>query len=102
MFYQVAVNRPYFPWLLLHRFKFQLELDPAKPVDVRVHGEWVATRNADARFLQDAVEAISSGRSPGLELCYRQIAPSRLQIPLEWAILSHDILVNSSLFIYQY
>ena len=98
--YRVAIDDSYLPWLSVSKFKFQPDINPLKPVDeeVSVHGEWVARWNAISRFLQDAMEAISSGRSPGLDSCYRKLARIPHQVALEWAILKRD-LVTTSLFI---
>jgi hypothetical protein len=101
-FYRVAVNEGYLPWLHLQGYKFELDPEPLRPeqAEVRCQGTWVATCNAEDRFLRDAVEAIFSGRGPGLESAYRKIAPPRQQIPFEWASLSRDVLVSLS-FIYK-
>ncbi len=66
--------------------------------DISVHGIWDATRRAHARFLLKAVNAIRSRFGREREGFYRNIARSNgLEIPLERAILNHDILVGSSL-----
>jgi hypothetical protein len=67
---------------------------------VSMHGRWLARWNATSRFFQDAMEAVLSGRSPGLDSCYREHARTSYQIMLEWAILKRD-LVTISLFIYE-
>jgi hypothetical protein len=97
--YRVAIDDSYLPWLEDSKFKFQPDINPLKPVDeeVSVYGKWVAKWNANFHFLQDAIEAISSGRSPGLDSCYRKHAQTS-QVALEWAILKRD-LVTTSLFI---
>lgn len=102
-FYEVAVDEPYIPWFLHHNFRFldkagfelQFCYDPTQPTkaELEVYG-WGGFH---VRFLQNAVEAIWSSRSQGLELCLRSIAPSVLQIALEWAILSRDILTSEPL-----
>jgi len=99
--YRVAIDDSYLPWLSVSKFEFQPEIDPLKPVDeeVSVHGGWVARWNATSRFLQDAMEAVLSGRSPCLDSCYRKhAAQTSHQVALEWAILKRD-LVTTSLFI---
>ncbi|KAH8595124.1 hypothetical protein B0O99DRAFT_686979 [Bisporella sp. PMI_857] len=94
--HRVAVDDAYLPWLGLNFFKFELVLDPTNPLDIeaRIHGKWVAKRNADTRFYQDALKAISSGR-PGLDLCYLNCALVRHQIPLECALLKHELEYDS-------
>jgi hypothetical protein len=95
--YRVAIDNSYIPWLSDSKFKFQCDLDPLKPAEVElVHGKWVARRNATARWLQDAIEAIFSGKSSGLDSCYRS-QKGKCQMVLEWAILKRD-LVTTSLF----
>ena len=64
-------------------------------MDVLYYGAWEAKTRANTHFLKIAVKASRSG-SRELRLCFLEIAQLRgLQIPLEWAILKHDILVNS-------
>jgi hypothetical protein len=101
-FYRVAVNEGYLRWLRFHKYKFELDLEPLEPAEaeIRCQGKWVAKCNAEDQFLQDAVEAIFSGRGPGLESSYRKIAPPPRRIQFECASLSHDVLVGLSLFIY--
>jgi hypothetical protein len=104
-FYEVAVYESYIPWLLLYKFEFErdLDFDRTKPTDaeVQVYGALAARRRAQSHFLQNAFKAIWSGRGRGLELHFRRIAPPQLQIPLEWAILYHDVLVTRCSFIYK-
>lgn len=90
--YRVAVNESYVPWLSSNGFKFQY-VDPMRPVDEEelVQGKCAAAWNADARYVQDAVGAISSGCPLGLALTYRDYAFVRQQLPIEWAILWHDL-----------
>ncbi|KAH7364910.1 hypothetical protein BKA65DRAFT_146287 [Rhexocercosporidium sp. MPI-PUGE-AT-0058] len=85
--YRVAVNESYVPWLALNGFKF-LHVDPAKPVNEE---EFTAPRNADARYIQDAVRAITSGCPQGLVLAYRNHALVRQKLPIEWTILWRDL-----------
>jgi hypothetical protein len=98
-FYEVAINGSYIPWL--HEFVFELDLDydrtEPREAEVRVHGVWTARMKTQARFLQNAINAVWTRRDQGLELYYRHIAPSQLRIPLEWAILNRDVVVNSFL-----
>lgn len=96
--YRVAVDESYVPWLISKGFTFQY-VDPMKPVDEEelVQGKCAAAWNADARFVEDALNAILSGCSPGLELSYRNFALVQQKVPIEWAILRRD-LVNTSLF----
>jgi hypothetical protein len=106
-FYEVLVDPSYLPWLRRHNYrfldKFYFEAcfcyDPTQPTEaeVEVYGVWAAARRFHARFLENAFKAIWSRGSLGLESCLRSIALSTLQIPLEWAILCRDILVNSFL-----
>lgn len=99
-FYEVAVHESYIPWLLRHKFKFlpYLDFDRTKPADaeVRVYGIRAARRRARISFLRNIINAIRSGRSPGLVSYFRRIVPSPLRVSLEWAILNHEILVNLS------
>jgi hypothetical protein len=101
MFYEIAVCESYFPWLVLHQFKFELGLcyDRTEPTEaeIRVYGVLAAKRRAQAHFLENAIKGIWSGRGRRFERYYRSIAPFQLQIPLERVILNHDVLVNSTL-----
>ncbi len=75
--------------------------DPTAPTreDILDHGSWEATKRGRARFLRNAVNGIRSGCCRIYEECCRDLARSNgLTIPLERALLTHDILVSSSLF----
>jgi len=95
--YRIAFDDSYLPWLSVSKFKFQPDVNPLKPVDgeVSVYGERAATRNAVVRFHQDALKAISSRKSPGLDSCYRNVAEVPYQVALEWAILKRDLVTAS-------
>jgi hypothetical protein len=94
--YRVAIVDSYLPWFSAHNIEYQLDQHPWKPLDaeISVYGEWAAHQNAVAHWLQDAFTAISSGKSSGLDSCYRQIARSLHRIVLEWAILKRDLVVT--------
>ncbi|KAH6667756.1 hypothetical protein B0J14DRAFT_567126 [Halenospora varia] len=106
-FYEVIVDESYIPWLLQHKFRFlnkaEFEFlvgyDPTQPtgIEVDVYGVRGARRRFYVRFLENAFKAIWSRRSRGLELCLRSIVPPYLEIALEWAVLSRDILESSLL-----
>ncbi|KAH7374078.1 hypothetical protein BKA64DRAFT_256845 [Cadophora sp. MPI-SDFR-AT-0126] len=89
--YRVAVNDSYVPWLTSNGFKFQ-HVDPVESVNKEesVQGKCTAPRNADARYIQDAIRAISSGCPQGLVLAYRNHALVRHKLPIEWTILWRD------------
>lgn len=94
--YRVAVDPSYIPWLSSHGFIFQY-INNAVDSEEPVQGKCAAAWNADARFVEDAVRAISLGCPQGLELTYRNSALGRQQLRIEWEILWRD-LVNTSLF----
>lgn len=100
-FYEVAVCSSYFPWLVSHKFEFELGLhyDLTEPVDaeIQLYGRSQARRRAQAHFLESLTTGISSGRGRRFEQYCRRIAPDQLQIPLERAILNYRVLVNSTL-----
>jgi len=100
-FYEVAVCASYFPWLVSHKFQFELGLhyDRTTPAEgeVRVYGILPARRRAQAHFLENVIREISYGRGRTFEQYCRCNAPYQLQIPLERAILNHHVLVNSTL-----
>lgn len=96
-FYEVVVHPLYLPWLSDHGFELNLNYNPTKPRDKKksAYGTEEATRRACDYFLNNAVTVIHSGCGPGLEKCYRDVALKYgLEIPLERAILSYDILVS--------
>lgn len=101
-FYRVAVYEDYLPWLRLLGLKFELLLDPLEPeeAEILVRGSHVAAINAQERCLDDAVDAIITGCDPGLESRYRELVPLRLRGTLEWAIVSHEVLVGVLSFIH--
>ncbi|KAG9228936.1 hypothetical protein BJ875DRAFT_500347 [Amylocarpus encephaloides] len=90
--HRIAVTDSYVSWLSCNGLKFQ-HVDPMRPVDMEelVQGKRAAAWNADARFVQDAVGAISSGCPLGLMSTYRNYALVRHQLPIEWAILWRDL-----------
>jgi hypothetical protein len=102
-FYEVAVCDSYIPWLESHKFEFELgyDYDRTKPADVEVqsHGKLPAQRRAQARFLENLMREISSGRGRRFERYCLSITPYQFRIPLERAILNHNALVNSTLAI---
>ncbi|KAH9205061.1 hypothetical protein DL95DRAFT_397986, partial [Leptodontidium sp. 2 PMI_412] len=101
--YEVAVDESYIPWLFHHKIqffdkaKFELQFfyDPTQPTTT----EWevYGWGGLYFRFLGNAFQAIWSGRSQGLELCLRSIAPTDLCTAIEWAILSRDIVMSTPL-----
>jgi hypothetical protein len=102
-YHEVIVDESCIPWLLDHNFlfldkaefEFLFDYDPTQPkkIEVEVYGVCGARRRSYVRFLENALEAIWYRRSKGLKSCLRSIAPPYLEIALEWAILSNDILV---------
>ena len=94
--YRVAVSESYVPWLASNGFRFQ-HVDPTKPVieEESVQGRFTASRKADARYIQDAVHAITSGCPQGLVLAYRNHALVRQKLPIEWTILWCDLVMTS-------
>lgn len=95
-FNEIAVDSSYIPWLFTHGFELNLDYDPMEPADTDVvyYGECGAKARANAHFLEIAMEACRFGPRE-LRQCFREIAQlRRLDIPLEWAILNQDILVN--------
>lgn len=99
-FYEVAVHKSYIPWLEHHNFKFYVDQyhDRIRPTKRREdkYGKLPAQRNAKVRFLETAMEGMSSRRSHGLRSYYRSVAPVELQIPIERSILNDDVLVSAS------
>jgi hypothetical protein len=68
--------------------------EPSKS-DIQAYGAQKATEIADVRFLEHAFRV---GRSEiGCEYYRKSGAPRHLLLQLEWAILSHDVLVSSAL-----
>jgi hypothetical protein len=102
-FYEVAVCSSYFPWLVGHHFQFEsgLYYDRTKPTDaeIQLYGRLQARKKAQAHFFGSLTTGISSGRGRSFERYCLNIAPYKLQIPLERAILNHNVLVNSTLAI---
>lgn len=99
--YEIVINASYVQWLFFLGYEICLDYDPTAPIkeDILVHGVWEATKRGHTRFLRNAVNRIRSGCSRGYEECCRDVARSNgLRIPLERALLTHDILVSSSLF----
>ena len=93
--YEVSVHESTISWLFSYSSELDLQYDPTKPLDhdVRIYGIWEATKRVESRFLERAAEVIRSGCT-GVRLCYRMYVRSRsLYIPLEWAILKHDLRV---------
>ncbi|KAH8591182.1 hypothetical protein B0O99DRAFT_632669 [Bisporella sp. PMI_857] len=93
-FYEIVLDDAYFQWL--HNHGFQL-LDKAQ---FEVQFGYDPTKREPElgrRFLDNAFTAIWSRRSPGLDMLLRSIAPSHLQIALEWAILNRDIQESTPL-----
>ncbi len=99
--YEVVVHVSYVQWLFFLGFEQYLDYDPTAPAkeDILVHDTGEAIKRGRARFLRKAADRIRSGCCQGYEECYRHIALSHgLRIPLERALLIHDILVSSSPF----
>ncbi|CZS92469.1 uncharacterized protein RAG0_03046 [Rhynchosporium agropyri] len=88
--YRIAVNSSYIAWLRFHDFTFQ-ELNTAADSEKAVQGICAATWNLDARFVEDAVHAISLRCHQGLESTYRNYASSQQLLPIEWAIMWRDM-----------
>lgn len=99
--YEVAIHASYLPWLCFLECEMCFDYDPTAPTreDILVHGIREATNRGYVYFLRNAVDRIRSDCSQGFELCCRDLARSKgLSIPLERALLIHDILVSYSLF----
>ncbi|KAH6670177.1 hypothetical protein B0J14DRAFT_113998 [Halenospora varia] len=94
--YRVAIDDAYLPWLSVSKFKFQPDLNPMKPLEeeASVQGIRVAIWNAITRFFRDAIEAVSSGKGPGLDSVYLTHAQTSHQLALEWAILKRDLKLD--------
>jgi hypothetical protein len=95
--YEVVIHAIYVQWLVFSGYDY----DPIAPVkeDILDYGTRDATKRGHARFLRNAANRIRSGCCPGYEECCRNLARSNgLRILLERALLTHDILVSSSLF----
>ena len=100
--YRLVVNVAYLSWLSHNEFVYERDLEPTGPVnaEVRVHGQWVARRNADVRFFEDGMMAIKFGCHLTVDSCFRTRAQMRHLLRFEWAILRRDS-VNIFLFNYK-
>ncbi len=99
--YEIVIHISYVQWLFFWGHEKCLDYDPTAPIreDILAYGTWEAAKRGRARFLRDAVKRIRSGCYWEYEECCRDLARSNgLRIPLERALLTHDILVSSSLF----
>ena len=99
--YEIVIHVSYVQWLFFLGYEICLDYDPTAPIreDILVYSTWEAAKRGRARFLYNAVNRIRSGCYRGYEECCRDLARSNgLRIPLERALLIHDILVSSSLF----
>lgn len=98
--YEVVLPISYHQWIFFFEKKVNLNYDPTVPreKDVLVYGVIEATAvRAERNFLRQAAHKIHSGCSRVYEVLCRDLDLSRdLARPLEKAILSRDILVNSS------
>lgn len=87
---------------LLLGYEVCFNYNPTAPIreDILDYSTGEATKKSQARFLRNAANRIRSRRCRGYEECYRNLARSngRLRIALERALLTHDVLVSSSLF----
>lgn len=98
------IHASYVQWLFFLGYEVCFDYDPTAPIreDILVHGTGEATKKSQARFLRNAANRIRSGRCRGYEECCRDLARSNgLRIALERALLTHDVLVSSSLFDFQ-
>ncbi|KPM46351.1 hypothetical protein AK830_g180 [Neonectria ditissima] len=75
------------------------EIAPWEPTDsaVRVHGKSEAKRKAQRCFINNTIEGIIS-KGNGLLQYYRHtLCDNYLMVPIEWALLIHDILADLGL-----
>jgi hypothetical protein len=78
-------------------FKYDLTTSTRK--DILNHDNWEATKRGRVRFLRNAMNGIHFKCCRIYEECCRDLVRSNdLRISLERALLTHDILVSSSLF----
>ncbi len=105
--YELVVGESCLSWLSFHGLELNLKYNPTSPreCDVWIHGTWRANWRAQAFFLDRALKVIRLRQSyepqgQAREACYRDAARANgLMVPLERAILNHDILVSLPLII---
>lgn len=95
------IHASYVQWFFFFDLEQYFNYDPTAPTteDVQVYGTLEATKRGHARFVRKAASRIRSGCCRGYEDCCRDIARlNDLEVPLERALLTYDILVSSLAF----